>query len=594
MTAFHKSRMTLALMLCVLLASSEAAQAQSDQIWIGAPGTPSNWNTSNNWSPIASAPNETFDQIGVINNGGIAFLDSAAAFTAGGLRLGRFDDTSGGEGTLEVRSGGSLTIQNNGVTDGALIVGDFAGGGFTGTLDIQSGGSVATDFMDIRGGNSSVIVSGNGSLNATLINASNDLRLVGPSANVTTSTLQLFGGGNVVAEITGNSHSSISVTGIARLGGSVELDFNGHNPSLGDSWTLINAGAVVGDFTVPQVTSNVTPGAGQSYVLTKSNTQVNVSLENVLTLKVDRDSGVVSIDNDSASSLGFNAYSIRSGGGSLNSGNWQSLSSGPFPNFQEANPSANQLGEIDPAGSASFNASSSQSLGALYAPAALVPFGTPLASAEDLVFSYQRDTDGETITGLVEYTGDLLANNLVLAIDPTSGDATVTNDSNMPVSIDSYTVASASNSLLANWNSLSDQSVLGWEEASPSIGRISELNPTGDLTLNPGETFTLEGLWNTLGLQDASDYSFSFRETTLGTIDGIVEFVSAGADADADGDVDGADFLLLQLTNPSLIPTWQASYGPGSVSAATAVPEPTSLATLILGIMLVVGSKRLG
>ena len=593
MTAFHKSRLTLALMLSVLLASSEATQAQSDQIWIGATGTPLNWNTSNNWSPIAGAPNEAFDQIGVINNGGIAFLDSAAAFTAGGLQLGRFDDPSGGAGTLEVRSGGALTIQNNGVTNGALIVGDFAGGGFTGTLDVQSGGSVSTDFMDIRGGNSSATVSGTGSINATLINVSNDLRLVGPSASVTTSTLQLFGGGNVVAEITGTSHSAITVTGIARLGGSVELDFNGHTPSVGDSWTLINAGTVVDDFTVPQVSSNVAPGAGQSYVLTKSSSQVKVSLENVLTLKVDRDSGAVSIDNDSASLLGFNAYSIRSAGGSLDSSNWQSLASGPFPNFQEANPSANQLGEIDPAGAASFGASSSQSLGTPYAPSSIVPFGTPLASAEDLVFSYQRDSDGATISGLVEYTGDLLANNLVLSIDPSSGDATVTNDSSIAVSIDSYTVASASNSLLTSWNSLSDQSELGWEEASPTIGRVSELNPTDELTLNPGETFTLDGLWNTLGLQDASDYSFSFRETTLGTIDGIVEFASAGADADGDGDVDGADFLLIQRTDPSLISAWEAVYGGGPISATTSVPEPTSLSLLFVSAMLLAGSKRL-
>lgn len=61
---------------------------------------------------------------------------------------------------------------------------------------------------------------------------------------------------------------------------------------------------------------------------------------------------------------------------------------------------------------------------------------------------------------------------------------------------------------------------------------------------------------------------------------------SFGTDADNDGDVDGADFLLLQRNDPSLIPQWELDYGSVAginlLAAGQAVPEPTTLATCIV------------
>lgn len=582
MNTLRTTHLATTLVLAMLFAQAQTVEAQiNEQIWTGAAGVALDWNGAT-WSPVGSPPDESFNEIAVINNGGIAFLSSPADEPTGGLLLGRFDDPSGLEGTLEVRNGGSLTIVNNGTTQGQLLVGTFDGGGITGTLDIQSGGSVTTSFMDIRGGDSSATLSGTASLDATLINVSNDLRLNGPNVAVNTGTLQLFGGGTLVAGITGTTHAAINVNGLARLGGNVQLDFSGHTPVVGNSWTLINAGGVAGNFGTQIVNSNASLNPGEAFILSKSSTQVDVSLERVLTLQVNRDSGAVSIDNDSSASLGFSAYSVRSDSGLLNSGAWQSLASGPFSSFQEANPSVNQLGEINPAaptGDASFASSSSQSLGSVYTkPTA--PFGTALN--DDLEFSYQRDSDGKTITGLVEYTGTLLANNLILSIDPASGNAVVKNDSDTSLNIDSYTIDSDSNSLLTSWNSLADQGETGWTEASPTTDRVSELNPTSALTLNPGETFTLNGLWNTGGLQDISDLGFQFRDTALGTFDGIIEFASAGAaDADGDGDVDGADFLALQRDNPASIPQWEAAYPSGALASSVAtVPEPMALSLI--------------
>ena len=54
-------------------------------------------------------------------------------------------------------------------------------------------------------------------------------------------------------------------------------------------------------------------------------------------------------------------------------------------------------------------------------------------------------------------------------------------------------------------------------------------------------------------------------------------------DFDVDFDVDGADFLAIQRSDPSLIPTWEANFGQLANASPTssAVPEPGAMATLV-------------
>jgi hypothetical protein len=65
-----------------------------------------------------------------------------------------------------------------------------------------------------------------------------------------------------------------------------------------------------------------------------------------------------------------------------------------------------------------------------------------------------------------------------------------------------------------------------------------------------------------------------------------LQVVSAAlpGDFDLDGDVDGRDFLIWQR-NPSVgnLGDWQANYGAGSLSASTAVPEPSAFVLALLG-----------
>lgn len=190
---------------------------------------------------------------------------------------------------------------------------------------------------------------------------------------------------------------------------------------------------------------------------------------------------------------------------------------------------------------------------------------------------------------------------LVLTIDPTNGSAVIKNNSSAAISFDSYTIASTSNALLATWGSLADQSMAGWLEAVPAAGRISELNPTGALTIAPGNSVGFTGLWNTTGVQDVNDLTFQYRDTVLGTFTGVVEFASA-ADGDFDGNnvVDGNDFLVWQRGgSPSPLSAidladWKANFGtsvPVEASVAN-VPEPATASLISLGLTLVAIRRR--
>lgn len=121
-------------------------------------------------------------------------------------------------------------------------------------------------------------------------------------------------------------------------------------------------------------------------------------------------------------------------------------------------------------------------------------------------------------------------------------------------------------------------------------------NPqTFEIVLGPENEFN-DGAFLGLGLssgtaQGAYDLDFyAYREgiiaPTLATPD---------ADLDDDGDVDGADFLLVQRTEPQRIGDWEAAFGTGvPVNATgTSTPEPgTALLSLAGVVLLGVGRRQ--
>ncbi|MEQ8211283.1 MAG: pre-peptidase C-terminal domain-containing protein [Lacipirellulaceae bacterium] len=339
--------------------------------------------------------------------------------------------------------------------------------------------------------------------------------------------------------------------------------------------------------------------------------ELDIATTRQVTLQVNQSTGDLTLTSPVAS-VEIDAYTITSTAGRLDAANWQSLEDQQTAGWSEVPASSNLLGELQATGTTAVSPTSSFTIEQGYQTSlAGLPFGT--SPERDVVFQYRNATTGETEQAIVVYVGDARENNLVLRIDPTTGDARITNESDTIINIDSYSVASDGEHLLIDWESLSDQQEAGWSEASPTAARLSELNPTGAMTLNPDDFFSLAGLWDIAGLEDISDLSFLFRDTTLGTFEGVIEFgtltASFAADFDNDGDVDRDDLAQWRgdyglnensdanddgLSNGLDFLSWQNEFGSGNsqVAASTSVPEPTASSLFLLLILIGAAGRR--
>lgn len=113
----------------------------------------------------------------------------------------------------------------------------------------------------------------------------------------------------------------------------------------------------------------------------------------------------------------------------------------------------------------------------------------------------------------------------------------------------------------------------------------------GQILLNPSD---INATNNYLGKSQWNDPLFNGRLDDLQIFNyalhpsQVVDLVNV-ADADHDGDVDGADFLLLQRSNPSLIGLWEQKFGQGGGATAAGIPEPQALVLLVLGMATACG-----
>ena len=210
-----------------------------------------------------------------------------------------------------------------------------------------------------------------------------------------------------------------------------------------------------------------------------------------------------------------------------------------------------------------------------------------------LVISKTTDVDfdsNDNGTGLTN-NGDLVA------IDATIAGA-VLNNGNIEIVgtvdfVDGLTLA-ASGALGIDLNGTTEFDSLSIA-GDASLGGLFNVDVSG-FTLSSGDEFEILDVDGNLsgtfaGLADrALVGSFGgvdlFIDYNGGDGNDVVLFTDAAADVDLDddGDVDGADFLLIQRTDPSLIPAWESAYGGGEgpVSASQVVPEPGALVLLIL------------
>lgn len=587
----------------VAVVSSAAANAQ-DNGWTGATG---NW-FDTTWE-AGSPPDATFDSRGIIGSNagsnspvGAVVVTSNVAIPASALVLG---DGLGTDGTLNIAAGGNLPTATDSRTgsSGDLSVG--AGGG-VGTLQVSGTLDVAGELESRNTADSASTIRLSDGANVTSRSGFMDRQFIVDGSNVNyavTNDLVLGSSGVHTWRIPSTGAATISVGGNVDLGGTLKLEFPDGTPALGSAWNLVDSATVdqnespaTGFTSIDQsAVTGLDPGtnftvkaaadAGSSHgVFTR------VTLEQHPVLVVNRQTGSMQIQNFSGSTPTemFDAYVVGSGGGNLDSSGWSSFA--PSSGWQEAAATNNALSELNPIGADFLSATEVRPLGTTFqAPNS---FGDV---TDDITFRFAKPDQPTFTEGTVVYTGPSNST-LTLAVDPVSGAAQLMNATAFSVTIDTYAITSASNSLNPSWTSLDDQGLSGgnWHEANVSAGQLSELLAVGGMTLAPGAIVSL-----------GSAYTEASGERDL-----IFEFAQFGdesGDFNGDGIRDGADFLLWQrgesLDSGSAadLGAWEAGYGlpasPGgdyqtgtvlygplavpSRSAGAPVPEPAAATTLI-------------
>jgi hypothetical protein len=612
-TRANKLRRTLAAAAISLALGHCPDAAAQTNVTFNVAG-PATWNLDGNWNP-AFVPQASFNEVAVIGASRSVFVDDAP-LAVGGIIM----DSS----TLEIRSGGNLSVVSDTVVAGNIVMGQSVNT----NLIVRRGGTLSAQDLTTGGGTGTQITLGEtgGAGTSTLSVASGTLnrvtRIVGPNVNFTSSGNLTFSAAQTLAPvITGATHSAINVTGTAFLGGVVRPEISGPVPALGSSWNLVTAGQLSGSFSLNKSLLPATP-RGTAFSLSQTATTARLNYSNALILTVDRNTGTTQIQNAIGNPIQFDAYTIASPSGAL-TGAWNSLQDQAIAAWDEANNSGpSRLTEFKTNGTTSINAGNQLSLGTPFAPAAPASFG--VQPGADLSFNYNVPGLGAT-TGIVEMVGAL--NNLVLTIDPTTGEAAIQNESPyFDVAIEAYSITSASGKLLtgnAAWNSLQDQGVASWDQAdNSSTNRLTEFKTAGSTALAGGGTVLDLGAPITLaaGPLSLSDFSLDFMLSTGESMKGVVKFGPLptanpnSGDFDDDGDVDGSDFLTWQralgsaavppgsgadgnangvVDGPDLA-VWRGDFGSATVAAGgsvAAVPEPAAWLIAMAG-MIAVGAGR--
>jgi glucose/arabinose dehydrogenase len=347
---------------------------------------------------------------------------------------------------------------------------------------------------------------------------------------------------------------------------------------------------------------------GNVYIVSLSGSIYKIDAEPVqpptgFTLRVNRNDGTAVLENALGEPITFDGYTIQSVVGSLNPAGFtsfqdQGLDGGTWKEIGVLN--RFQLGELNPDVDATLNQADQRDVGHVFLPQS-APLGVDF---EDLVITFNTPA-GQTLQGNVVYEGVKRFNNLVVVVDPESGHAILQNQSTVDVTIDGYTITSASGSLLTSWNSLDDQDAGGgqWFEIDSDTTKIGELQRSGATTLAPLTTLDLGLAFNPGDTQDLALRFILSGASTGRPGDVSYRTINLTGDFNDDGRVDTADYVVWRkglgtvftLTDYDL---WRANFGKvvgaasGNASGSSAVPEPAEATLFVVSMLLLNFSRR--
>ena len=620
----------------VVTAALVAAQCPTNLVaqvndWVDLGGS-NDFADGNNWS-FAVQPDEFFEVSRIGSDPGFAATTNPTAtvstnlagIPSSALVLG---DGTGFEGTLDIISGGTLVTSAGFVSQtGNLTVGVNGGTGFlnvSGTGVLNVGGLLQTDISGDAA--STIALSGAATVTADSAIFNNGLQVIGSDVSFSTTGSTVFQQNGVHEwefAVSGGSAgtSALSVAGQATLDGVLKLDTMGGTPAVGDSFALVDSATVAGSFSGIDIADVPNLGLGvqarvESAAGGTNGVVTSVLFEQQPVLTVNRQTGAVSIQNPgSASTVAFDTYTVGSGNGSLSQANWTPLADSS--SWQEANPSANALSELNPIDTETIGGSTSISLGNIFQPAS----GALGDDNEDITFTFAPDGQGN-VSGIVVYEG-IPTDNLTLNVDRTTGQAQIINGFGSAVSLDTYTVTSESDALdTAGFAPIGGD----FQVAISDTGTVSEINPLDSLDLATGEAQALGALFDFDAVGAEEDFVFRFtlpdenffRTGRVVFDDELTVLETGGLDGDYDDDgvVSAADYSLWRgsvggsdavlsgngtgdasgLVVQADYDLWRASFGNSSLpasaaTAAAAVPEPASALLVALGLS-VAGARR--
>jgi hypothetical protein len=328
---------------------------------------------------------------------------------------------------------------------------------------------------------------------------------------------------------------------------------------------------------------------------------VTIEAQELLVLEVDRFSGATTLRNPSSNTTPIEliSYTLNSFSSPLDSSNarWKSFQDTGKPGWFEANPTGVNLSELDSAAPLSMTPGNSHDFGTPFTANASAPLRTDWVNLSGASFIYQIP-DGSLKDVEIQKVGRF--NDLVLVVNPTTGFATLQNQSAQSIEFISYTISSSSGALLSSY---AGSGRPGWFTANPTANNLSELASGSSIVLNTGGEVNLGNAWSTSGVQDLT---LSYQSTNGTLLPGTVFFGAKAVfsnnpgDYNGDGNVDAADYVVWRKNpgahggDPGGYDTWRANFGGTGVGGGasadaldlSAVPEPASsalIAFVVLG-----------